>query len=66
MIKLVPDGVWREFSAFAGKELDRIVEWDKVALVGDSSHPLSGAFGSGAGFALEVGQSWLHSVRCLS
>lgn len=28
---------------------------NRVALVGDSSHALSGAFGSGAGFAMEDG-----------
>jgi hypothetical protein len=28
---------------FAGRRLDRIIGWDnKVALIGDSSHPLSG------------------------
>lgn len=52
----VPLGGWREFAAFAGPELARLTEWDnKVALVGDASHALSGAFGSGAGFAMEDG-----------
>ena len=33
-----------------------LTAWDsKVVLVGDSSHALSGAFGSGAGFAMEDG-----------
>lgn len=50
-----PDG-WREFAAFAGSNLDTLTAWnDKVVLVGDSSHALSGAFGSGAGFAMEDG-----------
>lgn len=55
-LKNVPDGDWREFAAFAGPELDQLTNWDsKVVLVGDSSHALSGAFGSGAGFAMEDG-----------
>ncbi|KAI1084305.1 FAD/NAD(P)-binding domain-containing protein [Whalleya microplaca] len=52
----VPQGGWREFAAFAGPELAQLTAWgNKVVLVGDSSHALSGAFGSGAGFAMEDG-----------
>ncbi|KAI0162991.1 putative FAD-binding monooxygenase [Pestalotiopsis sp. NC0098] len=52
----VPAGNWREFAAFAGPELSQLTAWDnKIVLVGDSSHALSGAFGSGAGFAMEDG-----------
>ncbi|KAH8691159.1 putative FAD-binding monooxygenase [Talaromyces proteolyticus] len=51
----VPEGNWKEFSAFAGPRLDRLIGWGKVALLGDSSHPLTGAFGSGAAFAMEDG-----------
>lgn len=52
----MPPGGWREFAAFAGPELGKLTAWDnKIALVGDSSHALSGAFGSGAGFAMEDG-----------
>ena len=52
----MPAGGWREFAAFAGPELARLTAWDhRVVLVGDSSHALSGAFGSGAGFAMEDG-----------
>ncbi len=54
-LRLVPPGGWREFAAFAGPRLDNLTAWDSVVLVGDASHPLSGAFGSGAGFALEDG-----------
>ncbi|KAF4534895.1 FAD/NAD P-binding domain-containing protein [Lasiodiplodia theobromae] len=55
-LERVPDGGWREFAAFAGPELDKLTAWDnKIVLVGDSSHALSGAFGSGAGFAMEDG-----------
>ncbi|KZM23417.1 Salicylate 1-monooxygenase [Ascochyta rabiei] len=67
----VPQGGWREFAAFAGPELDTLVAWNnKVVLVGDSSHALSGAFGSGAGFAMEDGwilaQSLAHYNNDLS
>lgn len=52
----VPKGHWREFAAFAGPKLATLTGWDnRVVLVGDSSHALSGAFGSGAGFAMEDG-----------
>ncbi|KAE8548962.1 hypothetical protein EYB25_009345 [Talaromyces marneffei] len=54
-LSCVPDGGWKEFSAFSGPRLERLVGWEKVALLGDASHPLSGAFGSGAAFALEDG-----------
>jgi salicylate hydroxylase len=39
----------------AGPCLKDITAWDKVALIGDASHPLSGAFGSGVAFAMEDG-----------
>ncbi|PVH73793.1 putative FAD-binding monooxygenase [Cadophora sp. DSE1049] len=52
----VPEGQWKEFSAFAGPRLETLTGWDgKVVLIGDASHPLSGAFGSGAAFALQDG-----------
>ncbi|KAJ5175588.1 uncharacterized protein N7482_001465 [Penicillium canariense] len=59
-VGVVPEGAWREFAMFAGPRLNRIVGFDnKVALIGDASHPLSGtylgAFGSGATFAMEDG-----------
>ncbi|KAF2426592.1 FAD/NAD(P)-binding domain-containing protein [Tothia fuscella] len=55
-LKKVEAGAWREFAAFAGPELSQLRAWDnKVALVGDASHALSGAFGSGAAFAMEDG-----------
>ena len=59
----VPQGGWREFAAFAGPEMSTLTAWDhKIVLVGDSSHALSGAFGSGAGFAMEDG--WILA-QCL-
>lgn len=38
----VPEGNWKEFSAFAGPRLETLTAWDKVVLIGDASHPLSG------------------------
>ncbi|CAO2658838.1 Nn.00g065610.m01.CDS01 [Neocucurbitaria sp. VM-36] len=59
----VPPGGWREFAAFAGPELDTLTAWhNKIVLVGDSSHALSGAFGSGAGFAMEDGWILVQSL----
>jgi salicylate hydroxylase len=51
--------------------MDTLVAWNnKIVLVGDSSHALSGAFGSGAGFAMEDGwilaQSLAHFDNDLS
>lgn len=67
----VPQAGWREFAAFAGPEMDTLTAWgNKVVLVGDSSHALSGAFGSGAGFAMEdawvLAQSLEHFNHDLS
>ncbi|KAL2819082.1 hypothetical protein BDW59DRAFT_174954 [Aspergillus cavernicola] len=67
LLAVVPEGAWREFAMVAGPCLKDINAWDKVALVGDASHPLSGAFGSGAAFAMEDG--WIlaraieHSIN---
>ncbi|KAL2822664.1 hypothetical protein BJX63DRAFT_427220 [Aspergillus granulosus] len=55
VLRAVPEGSWREFAMVAGPCLAEITAWDKVALIGDASHPLSGAFGSGAAFAMEDG-----------
>lgn len=54
----VPPGYWKEFSLFAGPRLDRLTGWQgKIVLVGDASHPLFSALGSGTAFAMEDG--WL-------
>ncbi|KAH9914841.1 uncharacterized protein B0H18DRAFT_959621 [Fomitopsis serialis] len=58
VITWVKEGDWRKFAAFkfAGPELSKLTARDdKVVLVGDLSHTLSGAFDSGAGFAMEDG-----------
>ncbi|PYH41296.1 putative monooxygenase [Aspergillus saccharolyticus JOP 1030-1] len=57
VLDVVPEGAWREFAMAAGPCLQEIKGWDKVALIGDASHPLSGAFGSGAAFAME--DAWI-------
>lgn len=47
-------GATQEFAMFSGPRLESCVSTGPgVALVGDASHPLSGAFGAGAGFAFE-------------
>ncbi|KAI2628461.1 hypothetical protein GGR54DRAFT_651302 [Hypoxylon sp. NC1633] len=44
----------QRFDSFAGERLASSIDGrGTVALVGDAAHPLSGAFGAGAGFALE-------------
>jgi salicylate hydroxylase len=64
-LRRVPEGSWREFAAFAGPELPALTAWShKLVLVGDSSHALSGAFGSGAGFAMEDG--WVLAQALLA
>ncbi|WWD22597.1 hypothetical protein CI109_107090 [Kwoniella shandongensis] len=44
---------WLEFAMFGGPRLESVIHNDRIALLGDASHPLSGAFGSGAAFAFE-------------
>ncbi|KAG5751434.1 hypothetical protein H9Q72_001022 [Fusarium xylarioides] len=53
VVRLAAKGETQEFALFSGPRLDRVVALDSIALIGDASHPLSGAFGAGAGFALE-------------
>lgn len=53
MIQLAAEGKTEEFALFSGPRLEHVVFHDALALIGDASHPLSGAFGAGAGFALE-------------
>ncbi|KAF5000795.1 hypothetical protein FGRMN_1402 [Fusarium graminum] len=53
VLKLAAEGETQEFALFSGPRLERVVALDSIALIGDASHPLSGAFGAGAGFALE-------------
>ncbi len=38
----VPEGLWKEFSSFSGPRLEEVVAWDRVVLIGDASHPLTG------------------------
>ncbi|WVQ82084.1 hypothetical protein IAT38_004212 [Cryptococcus sp. DSM 104549] len=56
-IDKVPEGTWKEFSAFSGPRLEHVTAAGNIVLIGDASHPLLGAFGSGGGFAMEDG--WL-------
>lgn len=43
----------QRYDFFAGPRLETVINHDSVVLIGDASDPLSGAFGAGAGFALE-------------
>ncbi|WOO82128.1 FAD-dependent monooxygenase sorC [Vanrija pseudolonga] len=54
-----------QYDYFAGPRLESVVQ-PGIALVGDASHPLSGAFGAGAGFALEDAWTLGQSVRWAS
>ncbi|KAG7040319.1 hypothetical protein JMJ77_0003355 [Colletotrichum scovillei] len=53
VIQLATQGETQEFALFSGPRLESVVHEEAIALIGDASHPLSGAFGAGAGFALE-------------
>ncbi|EEU35745.1 uncharacterized protein NECHADRAFT_44307 [Fusarium vanettenii 77-13-4] len=43
----------KRFDYFGGTRLHSVIKYGSIALIGDASHPLSGAFGAGAAFALE-------------
>ncbi|KAK6209884.1 hypothetical protein QIS74_11468 [Colletotrichum tabaci] len=53
VIQLAAQGETQEFALFSGPRLESVISHGALALIGDASHPLSGAFGAGAGFALE-------------
>ncbi|KAK5125721.1 hypothetical protein LTR85_011995 [Meristemomyces frigidus] len=54
----------QRYAAFAGPRLPTVISGPgNIALVGDASHPLSGAFGAGAGFALEDAYSLAQSLK---
>lgn len=54
----------QQYALFAGPRLPTVV-FPKLAtaLIGDASHPLSGAFGAGAGFALEDAWTLAKSLK---
>ncbi|OJT14496.1 2-heptyl-3-hydroxy-4(1H)-quinolone synthase [Trametes pubescens] len=56
-----PDS-WLEFAMFGGPRLDSVTHHGHIVLIGDASHPLSGAFGSGAAFAFEDAYALKHAV----
>ncbi|EFQ32899.1 hypothetical protein CGRA01v4_07843 [Colletotrichum graminicola] len=53
VVQLAAQGETQEFALFSGARLESVISHGALALIGDASHPLSGAFGAGAGFALE-------------
>ncbi|OLN83310.1 Salicylate hydroxylase 2 [Colletotrichum chlorophyti] len=62
VIELAAKGKTEEFALFSGPRLETVISHDALALIGDASHPLSGAFGAGAGFALEDVYALTRSV----
>ena len=54
----------QQYALFAGPRLPTVVSPKlATALIGDASHPLSGAFGAGAGFALEDAWTLARSLK---
>ncbi|TQN67659.1 2-heptyl-3-hydroxy-4(1H)-quinolone synthase [Colletotrichum shisoi] len=62
VIQLAAQGETQEFALFSGPRLESVISHGALALIGDASHPLSGAFGAGAGFALEDVYALTRSV----
>ncbi|KAK1585387.1 uncharacterized protein LY79DRAFT_581020, partial [Colletotrichum navitas] len=65
VIQLAAQGETQEFALFSGARPGSVISHGALALVGDASHPLSGAFGAGAGFALEDVYALTHSEHRL-
>jgi len=63
IMRLAAKGETQEFAMFNGPPLETVISHDAVALIGDASHPLSGAFGAGAGFALEDVYALAEALR---
>lgn len=53
----------KRYDYFGGSRLETVTDHVNVALVGDASHPLAGAFGAGAAFALEDSHVLAGSLR---
>ncbi|KAM0227398.1 hypothetical protein ACHAPO_011584 [Fusarium lateritium] len=53
----------KRFDYFGGTRLPSVVSHQSIALIGDASHPLSGAFGAGAAFALEDANTLGQAIR---
>ncbi|CAJ0548454.1 Ff.00g020670.m01.CDS01 [Fusarium sp. VM40] len=51
------------FDYFGGTRLPSVVNHQSIALIGDASHPLSGAFGAGAAFALEDAHTLARALK---
>lgn len=63
VLQLAAEGETQEFALFSGPRLESVVFDNAIALIGDASHPLSGAFGAGAGFALEDVYALTRSIE---
>lgn len=55
-IDKVPEGTWKEFSAFSGPRLRRVTAQGNIAIIGDASHPLLGEYASASGSG--SGSTW--------
>ncbi|RPD60746.1 salicylate hydroxylase, partial [Lentinus tigrinus ALCF2SS1-6] len=66
IVDAIPPETIKQFAFFGGPQLETVVKHGSIALLGDASHPLSGAFGSGAAFALEdawtLGRAISHAL----
>ncbi|GAA5899113.1 hypothetical protein JCM6882_004620 [Rhodosporidiobolus microsporus] len=66
IIDAIPPETLNQYAFFGGPQLKTVIANGNIALLGDASHPLSGAYGSGAAFAIEdawtLGQSIAHAL----
>ncbi|GAA5858287.1 hypothetical protein JCM8547_004636 [Rhodosporidiobolus lusitaniae] len=62
IIDAIPEETLGKYPFWGGIALDTVVANGNVALLGDASHPLSGAYGSGAAFALEDAWTLSQSI----
>ncbi|KAL6364193.1 hypothetical protein LRP88_02109 [Fusarium phalaenopsidis] len=53
----------KRFDYFGGTRLHSVIKHGSIALIGDASHPLSGAFGAGAAFALEDAHTFAGALH---
>ncbi len=62
-MRLAAERETQEFALFSGPRLEQVTSNGNIVLIGDASHPLSGAFGAGAGFALEDVYALTQSIK---
>ncbi|GAA6041613.1 hypothetical protein JCM8097_007768 [Rhodosporidiobolus ruineniae] len=62
IIDAIPEERLNQYAFFGGPQLKTVIHGGNIALLGDASHPLSGAYGSGAAFALEDAWTLAQSI----